>query len=94
LLAGLLALAFPPAGLVVGAKAVAASTAAGAAFGAPVSALMKVHAHNHKLDRFNRDIEQGKLLLIVDVSKAQIALVTALISRHGALSGSQATATA
>ncbi|MCB1760145.1 MAG: DUF1269 domain-containing protein [Gammaproteobacteria bacterium] len=90
LLAGLLAAALPPAGLLVGADAVAASAAAGACFGAPVSALMKVHAHNHKLDRFHRDIEQGKLLLIVDVSKSQLAAVTALIGRHGALAAKSA----
>ena len=90
LVAGILALALPPVGLPVTTAEVVASTAAGAAFGALVSALMKGHAHNHRLDRFRHDIERGKLLLIVDVSKRHVAKVTALVGRYGALSGNEA----
>ena len=70
LLGGLLALSVPPAGLVLGGGAVMASTVAGAGFGALVSALMKGHEHNHKLDRYQHEIEAGKILLLVDISRS------------------------
>jgi hypothetical protein len=82
LMGGLLALAVPPPGLDLGHSAVVASTAVGAVFGAIVSALMSTHEHNHKLNSFERAIEQGELVLMVDVPRKQVDSTKALILKH------------
>jgi len=82
LLAGLLALSFPPAGLVVGGAAVMASTAAGAGFGALASAMMKGHEHNHRLHDYQPEIEAGKVLLMVDVPRSSVDQTRDSILRH------------
>ncbi len=60
ILGGLLAMTFPPAGIVLGGGALLAGAAAGAGFGAVVSALMSSHEHNHELLAFQRAIEAGR----------------------------------
>jgi len=82
LLGGLLAVTFPPAGLVLGGGAVMASALVGAGFGAVVSGLMKSHEHNHQLDQFQHAIENGNILLLVDVPKQREAEIKALIMDH------------
>jgi hypothetical protein len=82
LLGGLLALAVPPPGLNLGHSAVVASTAVGAVFGAIVSALMSTHEHNHKLNSFERAIEQGELVLMVDVPRKRVDATKTLILKH------------
>lgn len=82
LLGGLLAVAFPPAGLVLGGGAVVASALVGAGFGAVVSGLMKSHEHNHDLDRFQHAIERGEVLLLVDVPKKREQEIMGLIRGH------------
>ena len=82
LLGGLLALVVPPPGLELGHSAVVASAALGSVFGAIVSALMSTHEHNHKLDSFERAIEQGELVLMVDVPRKQVDATKALILKH------------
>jgi len=72
LLGGLLALSFPPAGLVIGGGAVLASTAAGAGFGALASAMMKSHEPNHRLHDYRDQIEAGRILLMVDVPDSEV----------------------
>ena len=66
LLGGLLAITFPPAGLVLGGGALLGGTAAGAGFGAIVTALLGSQEHNHKLDAFQRALAAGQVLLLVD----------------------------
>jgi len=82
LLGGLLVVAFPPAGIVVGGGALLAGAAAGAGFGALVSALLGSQEHSHKLDAFRRALDSGQLLLIADVEKRREAAVKAAILRH------------
>ncbi len=82
LLGGILAVTFPPAGLVIGGGALLAGTAAGAGFGALVSSLLASHEHNHKLDAFERGIEQGQLLLMVDVPRRDVTKIQELIVKH------------
>lgn len=67
LVGGLLAAAFPPAGLVLGGEAVLAWTLAGAMFGALVTAVIGTQEHSHRLDTFSRALASGRLLLMVDV---------------------------
>lgn len=82
LLGGMLAVTFPPAGLVLGGGAVLATALAGAGVGGVVSALMSSHDHNHSLDRFQDAIEDGQILLLVDVPRARVDEVRALIVDH------------
>jgi hypothetical protein len=82
LLGGLLAVAFPPAGLVLGGGALLAGTAAGAGFGALVTALLGSQEHSHKLDVFQRALAEGQILLMVDVARQRVGEVEATILRH------------
>jgi hypothetical protein len=82
LLGGLLAVAFPPAGLVLGGGAVLASTAAGAGVGGVVTALLGSHEHNHDLDAFAEAIAAGRLLLMVDVPRGKVDRMQGLILKH------------
>jgi hypothetical protein len=82
LLGGVLAVAFPPAGLILGGGALIATTVAGAGVGGVVSALMASHDHNHSLDSFQRAIERGEILLLVDVPKNRVDEIKALILQH------------
>ncbi|MCP3866640.1 MAG: DUF1269 domain-containing protein [Gammaproteobacteria bacterium] len=82
--AGLLGIFFPPPGLALGWGAVLGSSIAGIGFGSLVSALMKGHEHNHRLDRYHSDIEAGKILMMVDVSRARGYEVRGMILKHHA----------
>jgi hypothetical protein len=72
MLSGLLAITFPPAGLVIGGGALIAATAVGAGFGAIVSSLVAKDMPNHELERFEAAVDQGELLVLVDVHGAQV----------------------
>lgn len=83
LLGGMLVVAFPPAGLVVGGAALlAAVTAGGAGFGALAMGLISMDIHNKKLEAFERDIAAGHILLIVDVPKKDVEQWKQLIIEH------------
>lgn len=82
LLGGLLVVAFPPAGVVLGAGALLAGTAAGAGFGALVTALLGSQEHNHDLDTFQRALAAGQLLLMVDVPRQREQEVRETILKH------------
>jgi hypothetical protein len=82
LIGGVLAVTFPPAGLVLGGGALLAGTAAGAGVGGAVSALLASHQHNHDLDYFRREIGAGKLLLMVDVPRGDVDATREMILKH------------
>jgi hypothetical protein len=82
LLGGLLAVAFPPAGLVLGGGALLAGSAAGAGFGALVTALLGSQEHNRRLDAFQRALAAGQILLMVDVASQRVGEVENTIRRH------------
>lgn len=82
LLGGLLAVTFPPAGLVLGGGAVLATALAGAGAGAVVSALVAKDMPNRELERFQRAIAAGEILMLVDVAKADVDEVLELIRQH------------
>jgi hypothetical protein len=82
LLGGLLVVAFPPAGIVLGGGALVAGTVAGAGFGALVTALLGSQEHNHKLDAFQRALASGQILLMVDVPRRREAEVKSTILKH------------
>jgi hypothetical protein len=83
LLGGLLVVAFPPAGLAVGGAALLTAVTAGSAgFGALAMGLISKDMHNKDLEAFERDIEQGHILLIVDVPKDEVEQWKRLIVEH------------
>ncbi len=81
-LGGLLAVTFPPAGLVLGGGAIIAGTVAGAGFGALVSGLIARDMPSHELEAYERGIAQGKILLLVDVPRARVDEYVELIQSH------------
>jgi uncharacterized membrane protein len=82
LLAGLLAVSFPPAGLVLGGGAVLGLTLFGAGFGAWMSSMVGVGLPNSRIEQYQQAIEAGQLLMMVDVPRAQVEAVEALVTRH------------
>jgi hypothetical protein len=82
LLGGLLAVAFPPAGIVLGGGALLAGTVAGAGFGALITALLGSQEHSQKLDSFQRALAAGQILLMADIPRRREAEVKATILKH------------
>lgn len=82
LLAGLLAIAFPPAGLVLGGGAVLATALAGAGFGAWAASLIGASLPNSELESFEQAIQSGQLLMLVDVPSGRARIVADLIRLH------------
>lgn len=82
LVAGILAVTIPGAGLALGGGAILATTVAGAGFGAAVAPMIGISAPNSQLDQFERAIEDGQLLMLVDVPKERERDVQHLISKH------------
>ncbi len=82
LLGGLLTVAFPPGGIILGGGALLSGAAAGAGLGAALLGLMKGHEHNHQLDDFKYEIEHGEILLMVDLPKADVETISNSILQH------------
>ncbi len=81
-LAGLAALVFPPAGIVVAGGAVLFGALGGAGFGAWASAMIGVSLPNSRLERFENAIERGMLLMMVDVPKDRVEEFQDLVKSH------------
>jgi len=82
LLAGALAVTFPPAGLVLGGGAVLGMTLFGAGFGAWMSSMVGVGLPSGRLEKFEAAIERGELLMMIDVPRARVEEIEALVKRH------------
>lgn len=82
LLGGLLTVAFPPGGVILGGGALLIGAAAGAGVGAAMLGLMKGHEHNHQLDDFKKEIEHGQILLMVDIPKSDVESISQSILEH------------
>jgi hypothetical protein len=81
LFAGLLALAFPPAGLVIGGGAVLLVGMMGASLGGLLTGMAGAAFSNSRLKAFEQDIDAGKILIMVDVPQNRITHVNGLIRR-------------
>ena len=79
---GLIALAFPPAGLTIAGGAVVGMTLAGAGFGAWTAAMIGVDEPNARLTRFREAIQEGQLLLMADVPVSREHEIEALVAQH------------
>lgn len=82
ILAGLLTVWLQPTGLAVGGGAVLALALAGAGIGAWAAGMIGTDVPNSRLRKFMPAIEQGQVLLMVDVQLGQVQRVSELIHRH------------
>ena len=82
ILAGLVAMSFPPAGLIVGGGAILGLGLMGAGFGAWVSGMIGINIDNSQLTDFEDALAEGHLLLMVDVPVAKIDEITDLVKKH------------
>ena len=81
-LAGLVAIAFPPGGIALGGWTVLACALAGALIGAWVSGMIGTDVPNSQLKDFDQAVEHGQILMMVDVPKDKVEAVTNMIRRH------------
>jgi hypothetical protein len=82
LLAGVVAVSFPPAGLVLGGGALLGIALAGTGFGALMSTMIGVSAPNSRHKQFEDAIKEGELLMLVDVPKARVDEIETLVKQH------------
>jgi hypothetical protein len=83
LFAGMAALAFQPAGLIIGGGALLlGSTVGGATFGAWASSLIGVSTPNTQLEKFEDAVANGQILMLVDVPKQRIEEIQTSIRKH------------
>jgi len=79
---GLLLVAFPPGGASMQLVAVLIAALLGAVFGAWASSMAASSVPNSKLKRFQADIEQGKVLMMVDVPMRRVQEISDLVARR------------
>jgi hypothetical protein len=82
LLAGLLAVTFPPAGLVLGGGALLGLTLFGAGFGAWMSGMVGAGLPSSHIDQYERAIAAGELLMMIDVQPERVEEIEAMVIRH------------
>jgi hypothetical protein len=80
-IAGGLLIWFPPTDGIPQVIAVGVATIGGAVFGAWTSSMAAAAVPNSRLKRFESAIEEGKILLMVDVPEHQVEDIHALLSR-------------
>lgn len=80
LLAGLIGLRF--AGFAIAGGPILGIIMAGATIGSLAGGLVGMNSGNSRLKRFEQAIEQGELLVLLDISKDRIEAVTQLITKH------------
>ncbi|HLE94691.1 MAG: hypothetical protein WD823_04070 [Sulfuricaulis sp.] len=80
-LAGVVALMFPPSGLAMNLSVILAMSVIGAIMGLWISGMIASDVPNTHLKEFTKEIENGKILLIVDVPKEQVQTVTRKVKK-------------
>lgn len=89
ILAGLVAIFFPPAGVDLQLVTILVTALIGAAFGAWVSSMVASSIPNSRLKTFEMGIESGRILMMVDVPAGRVEEIRKLIaSRHPEIHGS------
>jgi hypothetical protein len=81
-LAGVAAVTIPGAALALGGGAILGIGLAGAGVGAWMSGMIGVSVPSSRLKEFETSIEEGKLLMMVDVPKARLDEITELVKSH------------
>lgn len=82
LVAGLVAVTFPPAGLVLGGGAVLITALVGAGFGAAVAPMIGISVPNSQLNEYEDAVQRGEILFLVDIAKDRVDEICELISSH------------
>jgi len=82
LIAGLVAMTFPPAGLVIGGGALFAIGAAGAGIGGWLSSMVGVSVPNTELKKFEDAIKAGEFLVLVDVKRHRVDEIESQVKKH------------
>ena len=84
LVAGLVAVTFPPAGLVLGGGAVLITALVGAGFGAAVAPMIGISVPNSQLNTYEDAVQRGEILFLVDIPKDRVDEICDLINSHHA----------
>ena len=82
IVAGLIAIAFPPEGVELGGWTLLATALAGALIGAWVAGMLATDIPNSQLKAFSTAVADGRVLIMVDAPKGEVASVTDLIEKH------------
>jgi len=82
ILAGLVAIAFPPEGLALGGWTLLVCALAGALIGAWLAGMIGTDIPNTQLKEFEAAVESGQVLMMVDVPKDKVDTITNMIKRH------------
>jgi hypothetical protein len=82
LLAGVAAVTFPPAGLVLGGGAVLAIALAGTGFGAIMSTMIGVSVPNTRHKQFEAAVSDGEVLMLVDVPKDRVDEIEGMVKQQ------------
>ena len=83
LLAGLVVMVFPPAGIVVGGGALTLATLAGASIGGLATGLVGTGFSSTRLEQFKEAIAAGALLILADVEEQEVDRCTAAVAALG-----------
>ena len=81
-LAGIAAVTFPPAGLVLGGGAILGTSLAGAGIGAWISGMIGMDVPNSQIEKFEDAIDKGEVLMMVDIPKTRVEEIEALVQQH------------
>jgi hypothetical protein len=81
-LAGIAAVTFPPAGLVLGGGAILGTSLAGAGIGAWISGMIGMDVPNSQIEKFETAIENGEVLMMIDIPKTRVEEIEALVQQH------------
>jgi len=82
ILAGVAAVSFPPAGLVLGGGAILATALAGSGIGAWLSSMIGVDVMNSQITQFQDAINKGEILFLVDVAKDRVEEIETMVKMH------------
>ena len=82
ILAGVAATAFSPIGIALGGGAILGTGLAGAGIGAWVSGMIGLGIFNTQIKQFEKSLEAGNFLMMVDVPKDRVEEIEELINGH------------
>lgn len=82
IIAGIAAVSFPPAGLILGGGAIVGLGVLGAGVGGWLGSMLGIAATDPGIHRFHDEIQQGRLLLLIDIPKERELEMLDRIRRH------------
>ena len=82
ILAGVAAVTFPPAGLVLGGGAILATALVGSGIGAWLSSMIGVDVLNSQIKQFEEAVGSGEILFLVDVPKERVVEIESMVKVH------------